>query len=67
VAKGCNPVVHQFCVRLEENGLVSMQVIIAGMRKMLHIAFGVLKNDCPFDPHYEQFSSQSQQISAFPS
>ena len=67
VAKRRNPVVHQFCVRLEDNGLLPMQVIIAGMRKLLHIAFGVLKNDCPFDPNYEQFSPQSQQIPAFPS
>lgn len=67
VAKRRNPVVHQFCVRLEENGLLSMQVIIASMRKLLHIAFGVLKNDCPFDPDYEQFPSKSQQIPAFPS
>ena len=67
VAKRRNPVVHQFCVRLEENGLVPMQVIIAGMRKLLHIAFGVLKNDCPFDPNYEQFPSQSQQMPAFSS
>ena len=30
-----------------------MEVIVAAMRKLLHIAFGVLKNDCPFDPNYE--------------
>jgi transposase len=66
-AKKRNPVVHQFCVRLEDNGLLPMQVIIAGMRKLLHIAFGVLKNDCPFDPNYEQSPSQSQQNAAFPS
>jgi transposase len=67
VAKGCNPIIHQFCSRLEENGLVPMQVIIAGMRKLLHIAFGVLKNDCPFDPTYEQSLPQSQKIPVFSS
>jgi transposase len=66
-AKRCNPIVHPFCVRLEENGLVPMQVIIAGMRKLLHIAFGVFLNDCPFDPNYEQIPSQSKQIPAFSS
>jgi len=67
VAKGCNPIIHQFCIRLEENGLVPMQVIIAGMRKLLHIAFGVLKNDCPFDPNSEHSFPQSQQIPAYSS
>ena len=66
-AKRCKPIIRQFCVRLEENGLVPMQVIIAGMRKLLHIAFGVLKNDCPFDPNYQQLPSQSQQIPALSS
>lgn len=54
VARGCNPVIRQFCARLENNGLTTMEVIVAGMRKLLHIAFGVLKNDCPFDPNFEQ-------------
>lgn len=47
VARGCNPILQEFCIRLEGNGLSSMEVIVAGMRKLLHIAFGVLKNDCP--------------------
>jgi len=54
VARRSNPVIRQFCSRLEENGLVPMELIIAGMRKLLQIAFGVLKNDCPFDKNYEQ-------------
>ena len=67
VAKGCNPSVQRFCTRLEENGLVPMQVITASMRKLLHIAFGVLKNDCPFDPYYEHTLSNSHQIPLFAS
>jgi hypothetical protein len=58
VARRYNSVIHQFCARLEENGLVPMEVIIAAMRKLLLIAFGVLKNDCPFDPNYGQVLSQ---------
>jgi transposase len=54
VAKTHNPVVHEFCARLESNDLSKMEVIVAAMRKLLHIAFGVLKNDSPFDPNYEQ-------------
>ena len=53
-ARRYNPVIQEFCSRMEENGLASMEVIVAAMRKLLHIAFGVLKNDCPFDPNYEQ-------------
>jgi len=53
-AKNHNQVLQQFCARMEENGLTSMEVIVSGMRKLLHIAFGVLKNDCPFDPDYER-------------
>jgi len=54
VAKGCNPVIQDFCARLRDNGLLPMEVIVAAMRKLLHIAFGVLKNDTPFDPLYEK-------------
>jgi transposase len=53
VARKHNPLIRDFCARMQENGLVSKEVVVAGMRKLLHIAFGVLKNDCPFDPHYE--------------
>ena len=60
VAKKHNPIIRDFCARLEANGLVPQEVIVAAMRKLLHIAFGVLKNDCPFDPNYQQ----SQQILA---
>jgi hypothetical protein len=30
-----------------------MVVIAAAMRKLLHIAFGVLKHQKPFDPAYD--------------
>jgi transposase len=53
VAKGCNPVIRDFCARMKDNGLVPMEVIVAAMRKLLHMAFGVLKNDAPFDPLHE--------------
>lgn len=53
-ARRYNPVIQEFCTRLEKNGLAPMEVIVAAMRKLLHIAFGVLKNARPFDPNYEQ-------------
>jgi len=46
-----NEVVKQFARRLSQNGKTPMQVIGAAMRKLLHIAFGVIKNNRPFDPN----------------
>lgn len=45
-----NEVIKQFAGRLARNGKTPMQVIGAAMRKLLHIAFGVIKNNRPFDP-----------------
>jgi transposase len=64
-ARRFNPLIQEFCTRLEENGLAPMEVIVAAMRKLLHIAFGVLKNDCPFDPNYEQSLRDPQFIPVF--
>jgi len=52
VAKQHNPIVRTFCCRLEQNGKSRAQTNGAAMRKLLHIAFGVIKNDRLFDPHY---------------
>ncbi|MCO6510034.1 MAG: IS110 family transposase [Aridibacter famidurans] len=49
-----NAVVSSFAARLERNGLTPMQVVCASKRKLLHIAFGVIKNDRPFDPNFAQ-------------
>lgn len=45
-----NEIVKNLASRLSHNGKAPMQVICAAMRKLLHIAFGVLKNNQPFDP-----------------
>ncbi len=47
-AKRYNPVITVFCERLLTNGKRPMLVIIAAMRKLLHIAYGVLKSGQPF-------------------
>jgi len=57
VAKRYNPVVKAFCDRLLAAGKTKMQVICAAMRKLLHLAFGVLKSNKPFDPSCTAFSS----------
>jgi hypothetical protein len=40
--------------RLRERGKCPMQIIGAAMRKLIHIAYGVLKSGRPFDPHYRK-------------
>jgi len=57
VAQRYNPLVKTFCNRLLAAGKTKMQVICAAMRKLLHLAFGVLKSKKPFDPSYATFSS----------
>ncbi len=52
VAKRRNPIVNEFCLRLEQAGLTPMQQIGAAMRKLLHLVFGILKSQQPFDPNY---------------
>jgi len=53
VAKRHNPLVNSFCARLAANGKNKMQVVAAAMRKLIHIAFGVLKSGQPFNPNHE--------------
>ena len=45
-----NPCVRAMSERLKERGKCPMQVIGAAMRKLIHIAYGVLKSGKPFDP-----------------
>lgn len=47
-----NPLLRAFAERLTQSGLHCKQVIVAVMRKLLHLAYGVLKHQQPFDPHY---------------
>lgn len=52
VAMQHNPVIKAFYTRLLANGKSKMQAICACMRKLLCIAFGVLKSKLPFNPDY---------------
>lgn len=45
----CNPVIKRLAQRLEKRGLCKMAIIGAAMRKLLQLAFGVLKTGKPFD------------------
>jgi transposase len=50
VAKRHNPVVRAFCERLLARGFAPKAVVGAAMRKLLHIAYGVIKHQRAFDP-----------------
>lgn len=49
VAKRHNPVIQAFCARLTARGLAPMAVIGAAMRKLIHLAYGVIAHGRPFD------------------
>lgn len=46
----CNPDVKDLYERLVDKGKPKMQGIGAAMRKLVHIAFGVIKNQTPYQP-----------------
>jgi transposase len=50
VAVRYNEVINLFARRLKQNGKTPMQIVGAAMRKLLHIAYGVIKNNRPFEP-----------------
>jgi len=52
VAMRHNPLLASFAQRLREAGKPTKVIIAAVMRKLLHLAFGVLKHHRPFDPNY---------------
>lgn len=47
-----NPTIKAFAATLRANGKCEAMIIGAAMRKLLHIAYGVLKHQRPFDPAY---------------
>jgi hypothetical protein len=42
----------QCCQRLKDNGKNGKAIVCAAMRKLIHIAFAILKSGLPFDPNY---------------
>ena len=52
VALRHNPIVRAFGERLRANGLAPKAVVVAAIRKLLHLVYGVLKSGRPFDPNY---------------
>ena len=52
-----NPIIRTFADRLKQKGKHNMAIIGAVMRKLLHLAYGVLKHQKPFDPNYGNVDS----------
>uniref|UniRef100_UPI0030D7ADFF transposase n=1 Tax=Pseudomonas sp. EL_65y_Pfl2_R95 TaxID=3088698 RepID=UPI0030D7ADFF len=46
-----NPAIRALAQRMKANGKTGKQIVCAAMRKLLCIAYGVLKSGKPFDPH----------------
>jgi len=45
-----NPVIAAMAARLSARGKCKMVIVTAAMRRLVHLAFGVLKTQRPFDP-----------------
>ncbi len=48
----CSPFFKEWAKGLRERGKCKMSVIGAAMRKLIHLAYGVLKTGQPFDPQW---------------
>ena len=52
VAKRCNPQLKTWAEHLSQRGLTGKQIVVAVMRKLIHLAYGILKSGRAFDPNY---------------
>jgi transposase len=52
VAMRVNPLLQVFQQRLRANGHRGKVIVVAVMRKLLHLVYGILKSGQPFDPDY---------------
>ena len=60
VALSFNPVIHSLDKRMTKTNHHKMEIVIASMRKLIHLAYGVIKTQLPFDPDYgAQFNYSS--------
>jgi transposase len=52
----CSPFFQAWTKGLRERGKCKMSVICAVMRKLVHLAYGVLKTGKQFDPEWEKIA-----------
>lgn len=58
VAKRHDSRLAAWAAELKARGLAPQAIITAVMRKLLHLAFGVLKSGRPYDPHFQERIAQ---------
>ena len=51
VAKTHNPLFKKFTQKMSSKGRPAKVIIVAIMRKLLHVVFGVIKNNTQFNPN----------------
>jgi transposase len=52
----CSTFFQEWAAGLRQRGKCKMSVIGAAMRKLIHIAYGVLKTGKPFDPQWAKIA-----------
>jgi len=48
-----NPVLKAFAANLRNRGVAGKKIVVAVMRKLIHLVFAILKSGKPFDPEYK--------------
>lgn len=48
-----NPLISQFVSRLKDKGKAGKVIVAAVMRKLIHMAFGIIRSGRPFDPNFQ--------------
>lgn len=64
VALRWNPIVRELGQRLQRKGRSGKYIVVAAMRKLLRLIYGVIKQDRPFDPTWHTCCRSSTQTQA---
>ena len=57
-----NPIIKSFADRMRENDKPGKSVVIACVRKMVHLIYGILRHRIPFDPQMNQKNKQEKPL-----
>ncbi len=64
VALRANPIIRHLAQRLEQKGRSGKYIVVAAMRKLLRLIYGVIKQGRPFDPNWVDRSKPRSQAQA---
>ena len=59
-----NPLIRELGLRLQAKGHRGKYIIVAAMRKLLRLIYGVIKQGQPFDPQWPASHSRTTQTAA---